>query len=133
MNRSAVLGRLRLEQRRDVAAIRERADEGVTGGIAMLEDTAAGSRTKIGDRLRRAGEFVDGGNLQPVPAEQVEGEGAVVLEPVAKRASADDVEPLAAKLVLQGAEPDRFEDQHAIAPGFADPIEFGAPIVDARE
>ena len=42
----AILGRLRLEQRRDVAAVRERADECVTGGSAILKTQRRGREAK---------------------------------------------------------------------------------------
>ncbi len=55
---------------------------------------------------------------------------AVVLQPVAIGAAADDMEAVAAKLVLPGAEPFRhaLEQDDPTVGRLAQPVEFGAPI-----
>src|SRR3546814_16540721 len=58
-------------------------------------------------------------------------ESAVILQPVAEGASADDLEAIGAQGILQGAETfrDAFEQDHAIPDRGADPIQFGPPVV----
>src|SRR3546814_5077951 len=58
-------------------------------------------------------------------------ESAVILQPVAEGASADDLEAIGAQGILQGAETfrDAFEQDHAIPARGADPIQFGPPVV----
>ena len=43
------------------------------------------------------------------------------------------LKPSRAQLVLERAEADRFEQDHALVAGLADPVELGSPVVDARD
>ena len=70
---------------------------------------------------------------RPIFGEQSLRGGAVILKPVAECAAADDVIALRPKLVLKLAEADGLEEDQAVIPGFADPVELRPPIGSARD
>lgn len=109
------------------------ADERVPGGGAELEHTAARPRFEVRDGITSRSEFAHGCDIKSVPRKQLKGEGAVVFELVAQCAAADDVEAVAAKLILQLAEADRFEDDDAVSGRLANPAELCAPVGRARD
>src|ERR1051325_2652955 len=102
-------------------------------GAAELEDVAS---RMIGEEVvGRKGvvELAHARRPEPELGEQRLGISSVVLEPVAEAAAADHLEAVAAKGVLDRAQPfrDRFEQDDALFARGPDPVELRAPVLAA--
>src|SRR5438132_7371166 len=81
------------------------------------------------DALVESTKVMDRRRLQTRRAQCVLAEGAVVFQPLAEGAAADDAEAVAAEMILLVAEIGLLEDDEAVA---ADPAELGPPICRPR-
>src|SRR3546814_6813583 len=98
---------------------------------AELQHIALGIGVDETVSFARIVEFMDMARRESQAGKQLLCESAVILQPVAEGASADDLEAIGAQGILQGAETfrDAFEQDHAIPARGADPIQFGPPVV----
>ena len=124
------------QERDEVGAVVELADVGPGRGPAFavdLEDPAAAALAHKGDGVVERAEAGAGGGAKAEVAQGGLAELAVAFEPIAERAAADDVEAVAAQLILPRAVAEAFEQDEPFVAGVGDPGELALPVVDARD
>src|SRR6185312_10103725 len=100
-----------------------------------LQDVASRAAVEEGERLLGTIEGKGRRDRQPVLGQQRLAEPAIVLQPVAEFAAADDLEAVAPQTVLKRATllGHILEQQESVGAGLSNPTEIGAPIGAARD
>ena len=116
----------------NVATVARRADE--AGAAIDLERVAARPLGYVSKGVGNRSEGFARRDLKPELGKHRLRIAAIILQPIAERASTDDMEAVASEVILDRAKSfgDRFEQDNAVISGLSHPVELGPPIVDSR-